>query len=789
MTALLPSLLLLASYIAQARVIVSDDFEAGLVKSPTTGKFGDPTGFWLHAPAPRLRAHLGGVDPAGKSGIFAHSESAASGTRSIRIQNAPGMTYGHLPALSWWLHNETIIRSGTVQIGFDLLIPEEGGNSLTVLARGFKGPNGYSHQGVDAFSLNCAVGTTSLNDQQLKVSPGWTRHELSFPIGPDSGVAQLRVVDHTHGEQTVKSPLAGPLHQVDWIGFLLPGETDTHLLLDNLSIVIDHELPIPPVANSATPAKANPGRWTEAPATLLEVFPESVVRSPQEKMGETVHTSSYSPSGSLWQHELNERWVFHRELQHVSDGADAFSLRIGKGGQLYSLRGAFGESVPPSFRSDGPSSPWNDEIWQFVAVCGKYNDTLLRNGPLSDEVKKRIEATGFPRLHLFIHNSGAYMEGDLSAMDNLYCPLLGAAAGADGRSYRTVNWGLIPWNTPHRSPLLYYVQTRDAGEGVIEITYVVHNFSVRDDVVFDHLNAPWGGTRASSLPFHYVSTPEGELQDRVEVQKVQDMWEKPVDVRATGGWNLSCASEAPDSPSLALVFGRDRHLETELAKVEAGEPHCQFAGSIYRDASAYNPSAFRDQDFRERPENSWRNYDVAVVIPKFRLAPGTTIWYRSYLVVNRRDRAIELAKSLVDKVDYGLLTFDPAETPLVSAQVAGSPAFQLFAKPVPGSKPLFLIENATTGREVVTTDMYTFFDKEKLDWNLPPEHPDADYYNNAYAYRLEKHNSRWHRLLGYACVDKPEQADYVRLSDVLPAAMLPETDTYHLDLWVRGGDK
>ena len=118
------------------------------------------------------------------------------------------------------------------------------------------------------------------------------------------------------------------------------------------------------------------------------------------------------------------------------------------------------------------------------------------------------------------------------------------------------------------------VQTRDVGDGVIEITYAVHNFSVRADIVFDHLNAPLGGTRVTSLPFHYVSSPEGELTDR---QKTRELIIKNgIEVRKTGGWNLSCASEAPGSPSLALVFGRDKHLETELQKVRNGEPHCQF---------------------------------------------------------------------------------------------------------------------------------------------------------------------------------------------------------------------
>ncbi|MCX6972285.1 MAG: hypothetical protein NTV93_19340 [Verrucomicrobia bacterium] len=64
-------------------------------------------------------------------------------------------------------------------------------------------------------------------------------------------------------------------------------------------------------------------------------------------------------------------------------------------------------------------------------------------------------------------------------------------------------------------------------------------------------------------------------------------------------------------------------------------------------------------------------------------------------------------------------------------------------------------------------------------------HPDADYYNNAYAYRLEKHNSKWKRLLGYGYVNRPEGDSYRKLSDLVKPALFPAPDTYHLDLWVK----
>jgi len=229
---------------------------------------------------------------------------------------------------------------------------------------------------------------------------------------------------------------------------------------------------------------------TEDPSSVppfpqLDVFPPSVAEASTGGRGETRISLDYAPSGSLWGEGLDETKVFLSEMDHQGGKDDSFTLRIGHGGQIYSLRGAFGESVPPSSKG----SPWNDEVWQFVSVCTKYNgvNTLLRAGPVPPEVAERLKKSPY-RLTYFVHNAGAYIPGN-AAITNLYCPLLGSEISKDGRTYRTVNWGLVPQGrTIHRSPILYYCQTRDVGDGVIEMTYVVHNFSVRDDIVFDHFD-------------------------------------------------------------------------------------------------------------------------------------------------------------------------------------------------------------------------------------------------------------------------------------------------------------
>lgn len=523
----------------------------------------------------------------------------------------------------------------------------------------------------------------------------------------------------------------------------------------------------------------------------LDVFPSSPVATAG---GRGSISLMYAPSDSLWAEGLDERQVFQAELRHEQGKENSFALRVGKGGQIYSLRGAFGESVPPSYGSGHLDSPWNDEVWQFVTVCTKYNglDSLMRLERLPDDSVARLKASPY-QLTYFIHNSGVYFRGD-QAVRSLYCPQLAESVADGGRIYRTLNWGLVPQvRTLHRSPILYYTQVRDAGDGVIELTWVVHNFSTREDIVFDHLNAPWGGTRATSLPVHYVSSPAGDLLPRSAV--FAKKLDGAMDVRKTGGWSLACKTEADDSPALALVYGRDRHLEEEQERSREGAEYCQYAASVIRNFRAHYPQLYESKwkDWQTRPANSFRNYDVIEMIPRLRLKPGRSIWFRSFLVVNRKDRAAELAKRLVDKVDYGLVSFDVAATPLLPVFVrdgrfvasGGKPAFEVCARPVPGTQPLFVIDNAETGREIATTDPYYFVAKEPLDFNLPKEHPASDYFSHGQGYSMDKNNSRWRRLLGYAFVAKPATGHFARLSERLDPITFPKPDAYHLDLWVK----
>ena len=216
-----------------------------------------------------------------------------------------------------------------------------------------------------------------------------------------------------------------------------------------------------------------------ADSPFLNLFPESVVPW-LPYSGQFSYTQVYTPSGSQWAPGLDEEEVFFASLKHIEDPNNSWELRIGKGGQIYSIRGPFGESQAPQTQ---PNARWIDQVFQLVGVSLQQN-------------------LNFPRHAYFIHQAGVYLD-DPVLKTAFYSPIL--ASGFDDSTHEAfvLSWGQqahIPNVNPAR--LLYYERLKDLGSGVIEITYVVHNFG--NDAI-DYLNTPWGGVRKSVLPVTLIS--------------------------------------------------------------------------------------------------------------------------------------------------------------------------------------------------------------------------------------------------------------------------------------------
>ena len=152
-------------------------------------------------------------------------------------------------------------------------------------------------------------------------------------------------------------------------------------------------------------------------SSVLDLFPASGLTDSSPKT-ESSCSFEFKPCGSTWVKGIDEKDVFLASMQ-----GDGWTLGIGKGGHIYSLRSPiYGESVPPQRKI----SPWNDEVWQAVAT----NESII--GPIHEyHAKNRGNSKAYHAtkpLMYFIHQAGIYTEGadaaDSSKKTAFYSPLL-----------------------------------------------------------------------------------------------------------------------------------------------------------------------------------------------------------------------------------------------------------------------------------------------------------------------------------------------------------------------------
>ncbi len=404
-------------------------------------------------------------------------------------------------------------------------------------------------------------------------------------------------------------------------------------------------------------------------------------------------TKDYSSNASTWaiSEILSDSIVFQAEMkyQHPTDSTKSYQLRIGKGGQIYSLRGAFGESIPPQWRKpkhvDGAtivniSAPWIDEVWQMVAVDTKQNK------------RKKKE-------HYFIHQAGVYSKSEKQSAP-FYSPLLANFHDKKKQSYSVVNWGqqahtVKNLTAKHTTDIIYYTSYTNLGDGIIQVDAMIYNFG--DDNI-NHINMPWGGVRISSLEHFFVSNPDGSYTEKIDRFGSKSAKDK---LANTAGWMIYSGDKRGNTPALGMVFGNSE-TKNEV---------------IYRYGHA-----------GRRIENNPRDYNVFTIARKFNNNPisfGKSARFRYFYVVGATTD--EVKKTILENKLNSLIientdTPSKKDVPEVHYQVSqkngileisptNSPtgALTLRAQPYEDSYPLFFMKS-NDGRRAITCNQYYFSD-------------------------------------------------------------------------------
>ena len=438
---------------------------------------------------------------------------------------------------------------------------------------------------------------------------------------------------------------------------------------------------------------------------LLTVFSDSNVTTADSSA--FTSTTELDLSGSTFGFGVNENDVYHAALKtNLTDGPANrdWEIRIGLGGQIYSLRSEVGEIVPPqSFQR-----PFNDEVFQSISVNTAPRET-------------EGEAA-------FYHQSGYYVEFN-NVTQPTFSPLL-ASGSVEVNAYSTLCLAVqadteaIP-QLP--GGLLHYQRTRDLGDGVIEVTHSIYNFG-HDTVDFHNL--PWGGVRKTVFDNMLVSNPGGGFTNR-QIVEFDNSTNQVVAAAATGGWAAYSEGTSGSDRGLAYVFGdTDTHLN------QPWQP---------------GPGTWRwgdgGGDFLGIPI---RNFNVGTFRRLIDVDPGDLFESRYFLVlgdVDHIETAIEdrnlvphaiYGKRIISMQDSDVLAWSIVETngefSVLTAGTGQPTDFLTYAHPVNGSQPLFLFEDVN-GNEFISIDPYALSDtpydgqtnyKGVLGFVLPVELADGD---------------------------------------------------------------
>ena len=229
-------------------------------------------------------------------------------------------------------------------------------------------------------------------------------------------------------------------------------------------------------------------------------------RSNSRMMVRRIYYNSSFPLGSNFAYVniKHEPKLFYLEMtseKFNNNSSNWFRLRVGQGGQIYSLTGAYGEAMPPNMNTN---QPFVNDVLQSV-VYHKNNFRKINQAGASIYYPQNSDLRGIP---FWSPNAGADPFGE-----NISTP--GGAIDCADNSCRVISWGQPnALNSRQGSSALFYSQYSNCGAGVIEITTLVHNMadspsiksiSKHNATVFGEMSIPEIHVRNSTFEEIFIS--------------------------------------------------------------------------------------------------------------------------------------------------------------------------------------------------------------------------------------------------------------------------------------------
>jgi hypothetical protein len=405
--------------------------------------------------------------------------------------------------------------------------------------------------------------------------------------------------------------------------------------------------------------------------------------------GVTVDTA-FTPSGSTWALTFPETTVHNKiiEYTHPTNPDKSYRFGIGKGGQVYSIRGAFGEAVAPQYRSPGGPAvnyggggswaPWMDEVWQGTGVS-----SANMNLPLE---------------HYHIHQAGVYLQLP-SLTSPYYSPIVSEHYDSITKSYSIVSWGQQAH--AHEAPafqfepgILYYNTYTSLGDGVIQVDMTMYNFG---DVYLNIVGAPFGGVRRSSLEHFFRSNPNDTyaLNDAT----FPNTGQTTIPLSTTNGWFAWSSLLDGTGPSMAIVAAPATSFTS--ATVFQGDIYGNPTYALARDLQFF--SVNRTPSVSQFSSGMAVHFRYFFVFGENMEAVKSTI-VQSGLVSEALEQAYTPAKTLIDSAQFNFYQNGIQ----VDHQITNNnDGLELSLQPFVSSHPLFKL-TSSSGEQKVTNQTHYF---------------------------------------------------------------------------------
>ena len=148
---------------------------------------------------------------------------------------------------------------------------------------------------------------------------------------------------------------------------------------------------VPTVAPVTDAPTASPPTRTLEEEIIQDMMPPTSSSCTRTTAGTSFNFESSQPTSNWYgEYASLEETLFLAKMEHVDNNANrSWTMRFGQAGNIYSLVGPMGETVPPQKHDN---APWVDEVWQQVQPLGSAGNN---DGDDSTNI-------------YFIHEAGTY---------------------------------------------------------------------------------------------------------------------------------------------------------------------------------------------------------------------------------------------------------------------------------------------------------------------------------------------------------------------------------------------